>query len=236
MNHSKKIKLKYFSDLLCVWAYVNQARMNELKLEFNDRIMLKNRYLPIFGAVKNKLVSGWAQRGGTEGYAKHVIDVVDKFEYLNLHENTWRKVVPESSSPCHEVIKAVQILETENLIESQPTKDNCYKSISEEFAWQLRLDFFKNGKDISQKEIQMQALEKLKIPRAGVEKLHDSGRAMAALTEDYLLSKEMMIKGSPSLIMNEGRQILYGNVGYRLIRANIEELLNNPPEFAASWC
>jgi hypothetical protein len=35
--------------------------------------------------------------------------------------------------------------------------------------------------------------------------------------------------------MNNGRQILYGNVGYRVLRANAAELLNQPSD-EASWC
>jgi hypothetical protein len=35
--------------------------------------------------------------------------------------------------------------------------------------------------------------------------------------------------------MNQGRQILYGHVGYRVLNANIEELLSHP-ENKASWC
>ncbi|MEZ5483114.1 MAG: hypothetical protein R3E73_13460 [Porticoccaceae bacterium] len=31
--------------------------------------------------------------------------------------------------------------------------------------------------------------------------------------------------GSPSYVINGGRQTLYGNVGYRVLRANIDELL-----------
>jgi len=40
---------------------------------------------------------------------------------------------------------------------------------------------------------------------------------------------------SPTLIFNEGRQRLNGNVGYRVIEANIRELLHNPPG-EESWC
>jgi hypothetical protein len=40
---------------------------------------------------------------------------------------------------------------------------------------------------------------------------------------------------SPTLIFNEGRQRLNGNVGYRVIEANIRELLHNPSG-ELSWC
>jgi hypothetical protein len=31
-------------------------------------------------------------------------------------------------------------------------------------------------------------------------------------------------------------QLLYGNVGYRIIEANVRELLHNPLHGEASWC
>jgi len=46
----------------------------------------------------------------------------------------------------------------------------------------------------------------------------------------------MRIEGSPSLVLNEGRQKLYGNVGFRLIDANIQELFRVVPDDDASWC
>jgi len=36
--------------------------------------------------------------------------------------------------------------------------------------------------------------------------------------------------------MNDGRQKLFGNVDYRLIEANVQELLRNAPKDEVSWC
>jgi predicted DsbA family dithiol-disulfide isomerase len=52
---------------------------------------------------------------------------------------------------------------------------------------------------------------------------------------DYQQAKQNAIKGSPSYVIDGGRQTLYGNVGYRVLSANIEELLKNPAN-EASWC
>jgi len=46
----------------------------------------------------------------------------------------------------------------------------------------------------------------------------------------------MRIEGSPSFVLNEGRQKLYGNVGFRIIEANIQELLRAPGTDQVSWC
>jgi len=36
--------------------------------------------------------------------------------------------------------------------------------------------------------------------------------------------------------MNDGRQKIYGNVGYKVMEANVAELLSNPKSGDASWC
>jgi hypothetical protein len=48
--------------------------------------------------------------------------------------------------------------------------------------------------------------------------------------------KELLkLEGSPSYILNDGRQKLYGNVGYRVIEANVTELLEHDDN-QLSWC
>ena len=64
----------------------------------------------------------------------------------------------------------------------------------------------------------------------------DSGTAHADLEADHRDQRDLMIQGSPTFILNEGRQKLYGNVGYGVIEANINELLRSPTTGAASWC
>ncbi|NOQ90923.1 MAG: disulfide bond formation protein DsbA, partial [Gammaproteobacteria bacterium] len=46
------IKIEYFSDVLCIWAYSGQVRMDELKCEFGEQIEIEYRFVPIFGAGK----------------------------------------------------------------------------------------------------------------------------------------------------------------------------------------
>jgi protein-disulfide isomerase len=63
-----------------------------------------------------------------------------------------------------------------------------------------------------------------------------SGAAFARLAEDYQDADKMRIEGSPSFVLNDGRQKLYGDVGFRIIEANIQELLQLPAGDQASWC
>jgi predicted DsbA family dithiol-disulfide isomerase len=89
--------------------------------------------------------------------------------------------------------------------------------------------------NVSDRQVQFEIAEKLRLPIAAIQAQIDSGEAYAQLSKDFDLVKEHTVTVSPTLIFNEGRQRLNGNVGYRVIEANIRELLNNPPE-EQSWC
>lgn len=65
--------------------------------------------------------------------------------------------------------------------------------------------------------------------------IHD-GTAFARLAADYQDADKLRIEGSPTFVLNEGRQKLYGNVGFRMIEANIAELLRDHTDTEASWC
>jgi hypothetical protein len=38
------------------------------------------------------------------------------------------------------------------------------------------------------------------------------------------------------LVLNQGRQKLYGNIGFWLIEANVQGLMRTPGSDDASWC
>ena len=85
-------------------------------------------------------------------------------------------------------------------------------------------------------DIQCEIAEALGADIGAIEKLIHSGGAFARLATDYQDADKMRIEGSPSFVLNEGRQKLYGNVGFRLIAANIQELFRAPGTDDASWC
>jgi len=59
--------------------------------------------------------------------------------------------------------------------------------------------------------------------------------ANAALASDNEAASAMNIQGSPSFVLNEGRQKLYGQVGYRILEANIQALRRAQPADQAGW-
>ena len=99
----------------------------------------------------------------------------------------------------------------------------------------MREAFFKHGADVARSKTLLATAEKLRLPVAKIENILDTGVAHAALSDDLDLGRTHGIQASPTLVFNEGRQRLSGNVGYRIIEANIRELLEGAPG-QLSWC
>ena len=52
---------------------------------------------------------------------------------------------------------------------------------------------------------------------------------------DYRSAQNASVSGSSTYVLDGERQVLFGNVSYRVINANIEKRLRNPTN-EASWC
>lgn len=235
MSTQKQITVLYFTDLLCVWAYISQIRIEKIKNKFGSDIVFQEHFVSVFGAVDSKIKNNWGKRGGISAYSKFVHDLSFKFDHIEIHPDIWVKNTPTSSTGCHLLLKAVQILESRNELPviSQSGVDN--KSAFNAVAWELRLAFFRDNMDISSYMVQMNILDRLGLPYKKIENLIKSGSAFSALEDDLQLKEKLRVSGSPSMVLNEGRQIIYGNVGYRVIEANIHELMSQH-ENQASWC
>jgi predicted DsbA family dithiol-disulfide isomerase len=222
---TKPISILYFSDVLCVWAYIAQIRLNELKTTFQDKIAIAHHFVPVFGVARENLENKWSDRGGLQGYSNHVKEVVKKFDHITIHPDIWTKATPVSSTSCHLFLHAIQLAESKGI-----AGQGFEKAI-----WAFREAFFTQLADIGDRKVQFQIAEELGIPISAIQAEIDSGEAYAQLSKDFNLVKEHTVTVSPTLIFNEGRQRLNGNVGYRVIEANIQELLHNPPK-EQSWC
>ncbi|MBN8560548.1 MAG: DsbA family protein [Leptolyngbya sp. UWPOB_LEPTO1] len=222
------IRISYFSDVLCVWAYIAQVRLDELKTNFQDKIAIEYHFVPIFGNAREKLEQRWRDKGGFQGYSQHVQDVAGKFNHITVHPEIWTAVVPPSSTSCHLFLHAIQLLELKGII---PKSEKVF----EKAIWTFREQFFTHLANVGDRAVQLEIAEKLGLPISEIQAQIDSGEAYAQLSKDLDLVKEHTVEVSPTLIFNEGRQRLNGNVGYRVIEANIRELLHNPPD-EQSWC
>lgn len=221
-----RVKITYFTDALCVWAYVSQVRMDELKANFKDAAELDSRYFHVFGDVANKIETAWRERGGLAAYRSHVREIVERFGHVEFHENTWSIDVPKSSMPAHLFLCAIRCAESSGRF--APGAGN-------RAAWAVREAFFRHGRNVSRAKVLLEIAESIGLPVADIEDAIGTGAAHAALGGDLEIARAQSITASPTLLFNEGRQRLTGNVGYRIIEANIRELLERAPG-QLSWC
>lgn len=223
------IHITYFSDVLCVWAYVAQPRLEELKLQHGQQIALEYRFCSVFGDAHFKLDTAWRERDGFAGYARHVQGVVERFG-APLHPETWLRTRPASSMSPHLFLRAIMDWEREQVGPAGALER------SEQAIWALRKGFFADGHDIARHQVQRALVAPLGIDLDAVEHRILSGSAFASLAADYHDAEKSRVEGSPTFILNNGRQKLYGNVGFRILDANIRELMRHPNADEASWC
>lgn len=228
------VAVTYYSDVLCVWAYIAQVRLDELRRHFEDKVKIVPRMVPVFGDVPKKLGEGWRDRGGFEAYAAHAASVVERFGHVSLGSDAWNRVRPASSLPAHAAVRALHLLLREGAFDPAAIAAEG-RDPGEELAWQLRLAFFRDGRDIGRVPVVLDVASELGLPVDALRARLDDGSAWAALHADHEAVKEEGVRGSPTFVLNERRQILYGNVGYRILEANVLELLRDAGE-QASWC
>lgn len=216
------IPITHFSDALCIWAYISQVRVAELRSNFEDDVLFDYRYFNVFGDVATKMATQWQEKGGLSGYAGHVREVAERFEHVRINESLWTTSTPQSSMPAHLVLCAARVAIDDPAL---------LLSLDQE----IRRAFFEDVADISSTEALLEICAGRGVDRRALERELHSGRAHAALATDMKQAQELGVRSSPTLTFNEGRQTLAGNVGYRVIEANIRELIRDPAD-QQSWC
>lgn len=210
--------------------------MDELKRDFSADIVIEYRFVPIFGAGKQHVSAIWEKEGGLSGFNTHLLEVAKQWPHISLSPDLWTKVAPASSTSSHLYLKAIQLLAGTGEISHSPLEKFDGRNCFEQAIWLFRDVFFREGKDISCRNVQDEIAKKLDLSVLKIHELIDCGKAHAALHADEEARNNYKVPGSPTLVLNEGRQLLYGNVGYRIIDANVRELLHNPDLGEASWC
>jgi len=218
---SRVLTIDYYSDVLCIWAWIAQLRIDELTANLGAQVDLKFHYVDVFGNVPHKMETQWADKGGLQGFALHILHASETYPELEVNPNIWSRVTPVTSANAHLILKAVELA--------------CDATEAAKMALSFRQAFFGRAQDISNLDVLISILREQGLDSKVIQREITNGRAIAALTNDYSQAKALGIKGSPSYMMDGGRQTLYGNVGYRVLHANAEELLKQP-NHEASWC
>jgi len=221
------VPIVYFSDLLCVWAYVAQLRIDAVRRAFGDQVVFQHRVCSVFGDTARKIPAAWGREGGYQAFNAHLRHAAAAFPEAPLNPDIWLTVRPASSWGAHLFVKAAQLDEAAG---------GCAPGLAEQLVRALRHAFFVEARDIARREVQDAVAAGLGLDTGRLEAAIADGRAFAALASDHQDAEAMRIQGSPSFVLNDGRQTLYGNVGFRILEANIQELLRAPAPAQASWC
>lgn len=230
------ITIDYFSDVLCVWAYGGQIRLDELQREFAADVKVRHHFIPLFADTATRIGEGWKEQGGFAGFGKHMQEVCEQWEHTRLSPLAWTECRPASCTTSHVFLKAVGM----QMGLDDDATDGVMHRAFERLITEVREMFFEQGMDISEIAVLLELLEQkneIRVDADEVRALIDNGRAYAGLQRDQELAKNYGVLGSPTYVFNEGRQLLYGNVGYRIIESNMRELLAaRPVEGVPSWC
>ena len=211
----------YYTDVLCVWAWIAQPRLDKLCNEWRDQVTVRYRDVDVFGDAHKKIPAKWGQQDGFHRFAEHVQQAGADHIHTKLHSDLWRITRPRSSLPAHLVLKAASLV--------------AGKAAEESLALALREAFFCDARDISDMEVLLSVADTTGVDADALRRVVRTGEALAGLSADLRDAQALGVRGSPTWVLNDGRQLLYGNVGYRILQANVEELVNRP-EGEASWC
>ncbi len=211
------VRITHYSDILCIWAHVGQIRVTELQANFPQEVVFDFRYFSVFGDVHTKMEAQWEERGGLAGYAQHVQKVAAQFEDVSVCSDTWRKNTPTSSLPAHLLLAAARLVDDEQESDSAPL-----------LADAIREAFFVAAVDVSCMTELLTIADRQGIMVTDLEGKMDNGQAHALMACDQKSANETGIRVSPTMTLNEERQMLCGNVGYRVLEANVRELMQHP--------
>ena len=104
-SHSPAV-IDYYTDILCVWAWIAQPRLVELQRQWGDQVQVRHRYVDIFGDSHNKILQRWGEPDGFDKFSIHVTDSAAPFDDTPVHPDVWRKTRPRCSLQAHLFLKA----------------------------------------------------------------------------------------------------------------------------------
>ena len=229
------VRVSYYSDILCIWAYAAQRRLDQLIEKFGSDLSIDTHYCSVFPDAWGKIEEKWQKRGGFEGFNQHTNEVAASFPHIEVHDRLWLETRPRTSASAHLFLKAVELIERGD--DGRGEHPVPYtERLSTRAAWEMRLAFFAAAKDVSNWQVHREIAERIGIEYDRVEEKIRSSEAVARLAVDISQSQKLGVEGSPTFIMNDGRQKLFGNVGYRVLEANVQELQRGANVDLASWC
>lgn len=214
---STLLPVAYWSDPLCIWAFVAQPRLEAVLARHGEHIALDHHIVPVFGSVPQRFRDGsWAARG-PEGRAAATVRVARMHGREDVSGRVWVDDAPASSWSSGAAVKGVGLLEAE---------ERARPGAMAEYLLAMRTTFFVQDRNIARKAVQLDVAESLGLDAAALADMLDDGRAMAALFEDHELRGAQHIVGSPTWVFDGGRAKLYGNFAEDILHATVRTLVD----------
>lgn len=219
MSHDGRIRFSYWSDPLCVWAFVAQPRLQRILDQFGGLLDIEYRVVPVFGSLEWRFSQGpWADEGA-EGRARKTREICVCHGFEDVTGAVWLDDMPASSWSPGMAIKAVCVMEE---------RESAAKGACAAYQARLRRAFFVDNINVARRRAQLETAEACGLDVGAVEHLLNDGTGLARLWEDHHLQQRSFVRGSPTYVFDGGREILYGNVAEGIVAATIDELRKGP--------
>ncbi len=222
---ARKLTVEYWSDPLCIWAYVAQPKLDRVLERWGDRLDVHYHIVPVFGSLPWRFREGSWKESGVEGRVASTARVAKQFGFDNISGEVWRDECPASSWAPGIAIKSVFALEERG--DFAPGSGAAYQ-------WALRRAFFEDNRNVARRSVQFEVAEAMGIDRAPIERFRDDGTGIALLWEDDQKRNESRIQGSPTYVFDGGLAQLFGNFKERVLQSTIGELLDDLEQGASS--
>ncbi|MCA9491058.1 MAG: DsbA family protein [Myxococcales bacterium] len=213
---SRTVSFGYWSDPMCIWAFVAQRKLDALLRRHGDVLAVDYRVVPVFGSVPERFSRGAWSRSGVAGRVEATARIAAEHGHPEVTGEVWAHDPPSSSWAAGAPIKAVIAGEAAGEVP---------EGLSATYQWRLRCAMFVENRNIARRDVQLAVAEELDLARAPIERRLDDGSALAALFEDHQERERLRIQGSPTYVFDGGRAMLYGNFDEAVLGATVEALV-----------
>ena len=216
VEQGERIHFEYWSDPLCIWAFVSQGRLDRLLEAKRACLSPQYRVVVVFGSVPWRFRDGNWKKAGPQGRARTTREVAARFGFDEVDGSVWLTDPPASSWAAGAAIEAVRLAEHADETEA----GNCAA-----YQVALRRTMFVDNRNVARRTVQLEVAEGMGLPRESIERRLDDGTALAQLAEDQRRKDEQNIHGSPTYVFDEGRAVLYGNFAEGILHSAVDELV-----------
>lgn len=213
----EKLHFGYWTDPLCVWAFVTEDRFERLRERYGDLLDDSQHVVPVFGSFPKRFAPGgkWHAQG-PEGRMHTTARIAREHGHPEVSGQVWVDDTPSSSWSAGQALCAVRLLEHDGLAEEGATRA---------YTRAMRRAFFVDNLNITRRRAQLQVAEGLGLDRGAIEERLDDGRALACLWEDEDERQRLRIQGSPTYVFDGGRVMIYGNYAEAALVAAVGQLV-----------